>query len=89
MTLLDFVSGAVALGFAVCVLFFLRSWRRTHDSLFIAFALAFGLLGLGQALITLAKIPTEDRGSAYLIRLVDFALIIFAIARKNRRGASN
>jgi len=45
--------------------------------------------GLGQALITLAKIPTEDRGSAYLIRLVAFALIIFAIARKNRRGASN
>jgi len=82
--LYDFLSGAVSLGFFVCALFFLRFWRRTKDGLFMAFALAFSLLGLGQAILALASIPTEERGSIYLIRLAAFALIIFAILRKNR-----
>ena len=84
MTLYDFLSGAVSLGFFVCALFFLRFWRRTKDGLFMAFALAFSLLGLGQAILALANIPTEERGSIYLIRLAAFALILIAVARKNR-----
>ena len=86
-TLYDFLSGAVALGFFVCALFFLRFWRRTGDQLFLAFALAFGLLGLGQTIIALASIPTEERSSLYLIRLAAFALIIVAILRKNRSAS--
>ena len=84
MMLYDFLSGAVSLGFFVCALFFLRFWKRTRDGLFMAFALAFSLLGLGQAILALANIPTEERGSIYLIRLAAFALIILAILRKNR-----
>ena len=87
MMLYDFLSGAVSLGFFVCALFFFRFWQRTRDGLFMAFALAFGLLGLGQAILALANIPTEERGSIYLIRLAAFALIIFAILRKNRARA--
>ena len=85
MTLYDFLSGAVALGFAVCALYFLRFWRRTNDELFFAFAVAFLLLGLGQTLLALADIPTEERGSVYLLRLVAFLVICVAIWRKNRR----
>ena len=84
MTLYDFLSGAVSLGFFICALFFLRFWRRTRDGLFLAFALAFSLLGLGQAILALANIPTEERGSLFLIRLAAFALILIAIVRKNR-----
>ena len=84
MTFYDFLSGAVALGFFICGLFFLRFWRRTRDQLFLAFALAFALLGTGQSILALANIPTEERGSIYLIRLTAFALILFAILRKNR-----
>lgn len=84
MTLYDFLSGAVSLGFFVCALFFLRFWKRTRDGLFMAFALAFSLLGLGQAILALANIPSEERGSLYLIRLAAFALILVAIIRKNR-----
>jgi hypothetical protein len=84
LTLYDFLSGAVALGFFTCGLFFLRFWRRTRDQLFLAFALAFALLGLGQTILAIANIPTEERGSLYLIRLAAFALILFAILRKNR-----
>ena len=83
MTLYDFLSGAVTFGFLVCALFFLRFWRRTYDQLFLAFALAFGLLGLVQGTLALGNIPTEERYSVYLIRLTAFALILIAILRKN------
>jgi hypothetical protein len=84
MTLYDFLSGAVAFGFFTCGLFFLRFWRRTRDQLFLAFALAFGLLGVGQSILALGNIPTEERGSIYLLRLLAFALILIAVLRKNR-----
>jgi len=86
MTLYDFLSGAVALGFFVSALFFLRFWRRTRDGLFLAFALAFVLMGIGQSILALANIPTEERGSIYLLRLAAFAVILFAIVRKNRES---
>lgn len=85
MTLYDFLSGAVALGFLVCAVFFLRFWRRTHDGLFLSFALAFLLLGTGQTVLALGNIPTEDRGSIYLIRLAAFLVILIGIYRANRR----
>ena len=84
MNLYDFLSGAVVLGFCVCGLFFLRFWRRTSDGLFMSFAVAFALLGFAQSVIALGNIPTEERGPIYLLRLLAFALIILAIARKNR-----
>ena len=87
VTFYDCLSGAVAFGFLICGLFFLRFWRRTRDELFVAFALAFGLLGVGQAILALANIPTEERGSLYLIRLLAFVIILFAIFRKNRASA--
>lgn len=86
MTLYDFLSGALAAGFAVCALFFLRFWRKTREELFLAFALAFLLLGVGQTVLDLANIPTEERGSLYLFRLFAFLLILAAIFRKNRQA---
>jgi hypothetical protein len=88
MTVYDFLSGAVAFGFFVCGLFFLRFWRRTRDPLLLSFAIAFALLGVGQSLASLANIPTEERAPIFLFRLVAFAVIIFAIARKNRASRS-
>lgn len=87
MALYDFLSGAVAFGFVVVAVFFLRFWTRVGDPLFIWFALAFGLLGLGQAILALAGLPLEERSFVYLIRLIAFSLIIFAIFRKNRARA--
>ena len=84
MILLAFLSGVVTLGFAVAALFFLRFWRDTHDPLFLSFAAAFLLLGIGQAILALAGIPDEHRSWVYLLRLVAFLMIILAIVRKNR-----
>jgi hypothetical protein len=87
MILLDFLAGAVTFGFLLASLFFLRFWKRTSDSLFLAFAAAFFLLGLGQGLLAIASIPVEERSWLYLFRLAAFALILVAIVRKNRRSA--
>jgi hypothetical protein len=85
MTLLDFLAGAVTFGFVLSSVYFLRFWRRTGDSLFLTFGAAFFLLGLGQALLTLANVPVEERSWLYLIRLAAFGLILLAILRKNSR----
>lgn len=81
-----FLSGAVTILFVLAGLFFLRSWRRTGDRLFISFGLAFWLLGLHQALLSLAGIPVEERSWTYLLRLTAFALIIGSIWRKNLKA---
>jgi hypothetical protein len=81
-----FVSGLITMGFAVCSVFFLRFWRRTRDSLFLVFSIAFFLLALNQALTTLLGLPLEERSWLYLLRLAAFLIIIAAIVRKNMRG---
>ena len=85
-SLFDFLSGAITMGFLVAGFFFLRFWKRTRDTLFLAFAAAFWLLGLGQALLTFADIPVEERSWLYLLRLAAFSLILVSIWRKNRRS---
>ena len=85
--LITFLSGAASALFLVAALFFLRFWRRTRDGLFLAFAWAFFLLGLGQALLSLAAVPDEERSLLYLFRLAAFGLILVAIVRKNQRPA--
>lgn len=84
MTIFDFLSGAITIGFLLAGLFFLRFWRRTHDGLFLAFAVAFALLGMGQAIQALTNIPQEERSYIFLIRLAAFTIILAAIVRKNR-----
>lgn len=84
MSLIGFLSGAVTLGFAVAALFFLRFWRDTREELFLAFAIAFLLLGVAQAILALGGVPDELRSWIYLVRLAAFLTIIVAILRKNR-----
>jgi hypothetical protein len=74
------------MGFVIAGLFFLRFWKRTRESLFLAFAFAFWLLGLTQALLAFINIPVEERSWLFLLRLAAFLLILVSIWRKNRRS---
>lgn len=80
----DFLGGAIAMGFAVAALLFLKFWKRTREGLFLAFAGSFFLLGVTQALLTLSGIPTEERSFLYLLRLAAFLLILGALWWQNR-----
>lgn len=81
----DFLGGAISMGYAIAALLFLKFWHRTREGLFLAFAAAFLLLGINQALLTLTRIPLEERSSLYLIRLAAFTLIIGAFWWQNRK----
>ena len=81
--LIPFLAGAVSAGFLVAGLFFLRFWKKSRDGLFGAFAIAFWLLGLNQALLTFSSVPAEERTWLFLLRLAAFVLILAAIWRKN------
>jgi hypothetical protein len=85
-TLFTFAAGAIAMGYVLAGVFFLRFFVRTRDGLFAAFSAAFWLMALNQALPVLLRIPSEDQGGIYLLRLAAFVLIIVAILWKNFGG---
>lgn len=82
-----FASGAAGLECLAAGLFFLRFWRRTGESLFLAFAFAFWLLGANSVLPVLLGRPAQMHGEVYLLRLLAFLLIILAILAKNVKGS--
>ena len=81
--LVDFLAGAVTLGYFVAAAFFLRFWRRTHDRLFLAFAAAFLLLSVNQALAAFLGAGDERTPYTYVLRVLGFVLILYAIVDKN------
>ena len=81
--MIEFLSGAVTLGFVIAAVFFLRFWRRTGDRLFFAFAIAFVLLALNQALAQWLGAADERVMYTYLLRVLGFVIILFAIVDKN------
>ncbi|MET0294305.1 MAG: DUF5985 family protein [Phenylobacterium sp.] len=86
--LVAFMGGALTLGYLVAAAFFLNFWSRTRDSLFLAFAAAFAMFAVNQAIPVLLGIPQEEQSPAYLFRLAGFVLIIVAVLVKNAGGRS-
>jgi hypothetical protein len=84
-TTVEFFSGAVATTYLLAAGFFLRFWRRTRDPLFRSFAGGFLLLALNQIIVSMLGNTDERTGYAYVLRVVGFVLILYAIIRKNVR----
>lgn len=84
MNLFHFISGATAMACGVVALFFLRYWRDTRDRLFVFFAVAFGVLGVNRAALALVHPAAESTPYFYILRLVAFVLIAYAVIDKNR-----
>jgi hypothetical protein len=81
----EFIRGAIAMGFGIAGLFFLRFWKETHDRLFGFFALAFFILTINRVAITLFRMTSEVPYYLYIIRLLAFLFILYAILDKNVR----
>ena len=79
----DFVSGMVTAGYLVAALFFFRFWRRTKDSLFANFSIAFLLFASGQFGSIWFDGQHDDNAWIFLLRLAGFVLLLVAIVRKN------
>jgi hypothetical protein len=82
-TINHFLNGAIATCCGVAGLFFLRFWRKSHDRLFVWFALAFWVLGANRIALTFIE-EHETRTYLYVVRLIAFLMILIAIIDKNR-----
>jgi hypothetical protein len=79
----DMLAGAIATGSMVIALFFLRFWRSTGDRFFLYFSLSFFIEGLHRIYSTVHDNGGEDSPLHYLIRLLAYGLILWAILEKN------
>lgn len=78
------LAGALAMGFAMAGLFFLRFWKKTHDRLFALFALAVFIEAANRIALALTHAWGSRPNQLYWVRLVAFLLILLAILDKNR-----
>ena len=83
----ELVSGAIAMASIVIALFFLRFWRDSGDRFFLYFSLSF-LVQAGHRMylaLTMASETQDDIALHYSIRLLAYALILWAVMEKNWR----
>jgi len=81
--MIEFLAGAVTVGYLVAAGFFVRYWRRTGERLFLIFAVAFLLLALNQGLAHVLAVVSEPNSFVYGLRALAFLLILLAIVDKN------
>ena len=81
--MIDFLSGAVTLGYLVGAAFFVAFYRKTRDRLFAAFAAAFLLFAANQGLSFALTVVSEPTSLIYVLRVLGFVIIIWAIVDKN------
>ncbi len=77
--------GAIAALSFVIGCFFMRFWRVTHDRFFLLFGLSFWIEAGNRSLLGLLPVWREDTPGYYLVRLLAYGLILYAIIDKNRR----
>lgn len=81
--MIEFMSGAVTVGYLVAAGFFLRYWRKSGDRLFAAFSGAFVLFALNQLAAAAFVVVVEPASLVYALRVLGFVIIIAAIVDKN------
>ncbi len=81
----EMLIGAIATACFVIGLFFLRFWRSTGDKFFLFFAVSFLIECANRISLCLFFDLREASPIYYLIRLVAYGFIIFAIVEKNKR----
>jgi hypothetical protein len=79
-----FLGGIIVMGHATAGLFFVRFWKKTHDRLFVLFAIAFWILGLTRV-VMLFWGEMENEHVLYWFRFIAYLIILLAILDKNFR----
>jgi hypothetical protein len=75
--------GAIAMLCFTVALFFIRFWKTTRDRFFLFFAIAFFIEGCGRVALGVIDYSSEQEPLFYLLRLLSFSVILFAIVDKN------
>ncbi len=85
-TINELISGALVMGYFVATIFFLKFYKSTRDRLFMHFAAAFGILSFQRVALALTTKTIEDTVLIYVIRLIAFLIILYAIIDKNMQA---
>jgi hypothetical protein len=78
-----FLLGILTATYLLAGLFFLRFWWFTRDSLFLAFAVFFGIQGGSSMFIVSLSHPNEGSLWIGLVRLLSILAVLGAILWKN------
>ncbi|MCA1246528.1 DUF5985 family protein [Massilia sp. MS-15] len=89
--MIQMMYGAISMASLTIALFFLRFWRNTGDRFFLYFSASFFIEGLHRVYSAVLNEAGEDSPTHYLIRVLAYGLIVWAIVEKNlprsgRRG---
>jgi uncharacterized membrane protein HdeD (DUF308 family) len=82
----ELISGALVMGYLIATVFFLKFYKSSRDRLFALFAAAFGILSVQRVALALTTRTAEDTVLIYVIRLVAFLIILYAIIDKNMQA---
>ncbi|HEU4600354.1 MAG TPA: DUF5985 family protein [Steroidobacteraceae bacterium] len=79
-----FLLGTIVTSSLIAGAFFIKFWRQTRDTLFLAFGASFIVEGLNRSMILLVDEPNLGHPLIYLVRLLSYLMILIAIINKNR-----
>ena len=85
--LVAFLQAVSATAALISATIFVRYWRQSRDPLFVQFALAFAVLGVSWAILSVVNPIGDANPYVYVLRLIAFLLIIVAVVVKNREAA--
>lgn len=78
-----FLLGVVTTAFLTTGMFFFVYWRRSRDSLFLSFAVAFAMEAFNDASLLGSPHPNDANRWYYIVRLISFLIILAGILKKN------
>lgn len=81
--MINFLTGAIAMASCIIALFFLRFWRSSRQRFFLYFALSFLVEALHRVYSVWDSTQSEDSPYHYLVRLLSYGLILWAILERN------
>ena len=82
-TVESFLLGTVVTTSVLAGVYFLKFWRNTRDSFFLAFAAFFLIEAMDRIGLLFFSKPNEASPWIYIVRLFALLLILTAILRKN------
>ena len=85
MPYVPYMHGALTALCGIVMLFFFRSWQRSHDRFYLFFTIAFLIFGAHWAILGSGQ-AGEHAVWPYATRLAAFVLILIGIVDKNRRA---
>ncbi|HEY7097388.1 MAG TPA: DUF5985 family protein [Terriglobales bacterium] len=78
-----FLLGVIATASLTAGMFFLKFWKKTHDTVFLAFVVYFLTEGGIRVAHLFFAHPNEASPWIYVIRLMALMIILAAVFRKN------